>query len=247
MRRLGVSLAILLGFWQGAASFAGVSQNLLPTPWQVAVAFVGHWEALLREGLVTATTSLLGIVCGGCVAVASASLIVVSRPARAVLEPLLVVSQTFPLQALAPPLILWFGFGLPARVITSALICFFPLAISTLYGLRSLDRDLCEYAAGLGATRLQRFAKFQFPAALPAMASGLKVAATLSVVGTVVGEFVSAREGLGRVILFAQRTYETEMMFAALLALSAIGVVLYTAAAGIEVLLSRARRTRREG
>jgi NitT/TauT family transport system permease protein len=149
--------------------------------------------------------------------------------------------------AIAPILIVWFGFGPEPKVILAVLIAFFPVVISGVAGLRSIDPELLELSSTMGASRWQTFRKLRFPASLPHLFAGLKVAATLAVVGAVVGEFVGADKGLGYVLLLASGNLNAPLLFADLILMSVIGIALFVAVEVAEALLIPWHASRRSG
>jgi NitT/TauT family transport system permease protein len=157
-----------------------------------------------------------------------------SRTVERLVAPYIVASQSIPIVAIAPLLVIWFGAGATSKIIVSALIVFFPILISSIAGLRSAEPDLLDLMRSLEATRWQTFAKLELPAAMPMIVSGLKVGATLSVIGAVVGEFVGADRGLGFLVKQGQGLYDTPLMFVAVLALVVIAMSLYGLVALIE-------------
>jgi NitT/TauT family transport system permease protein len=159
-----------------------------------------------------------------------------------VLTPYIVASQSVPIVAIAPLLVIWFGSGLRSKVLICALIVFFPILINSVLGLRSVEPDLRDLLRSLKASRWQTFTKLELPAALPILLGGLKVGATLSVIGAVVGEFVGADRGLGFLINFAKGQYDTALVFVAVIALVLIALGLYGVVTVLERVLLRGRR-----
>ncbi|WP_369824575.1 ABC transporter permease [Cellulosimicrobium sp. CUA-896] len=151
--------------------------------------------------------------------------------------PLILFAQVIPKIAIAPILVVWFGFGLTPKIVLAVLIAFFPVVVSAVAGLRSTDPELLELSATMGASRWKTFRKIRFPGALPQLMSGLKVAVTLAVVGAVVGEFVGADRGLGYVLLLASGNLDAPLLFADLILMSLIGVVLFLLVELLERLL----------
>ena len=156
-----------------------------------------------------------------------AVVMVYSLTVERTLYPLLLFAQVIPKIAIAPLFVVWLGFGLSPKVVVAVLMAFFPVVISSVAGLRSVDPEMLELAATMGSGPMQTFGKIRFPAALPQLFSGLKVAATLAVTGAVVGEFVGANKGLGYVILQANGNVDTPMLFAGLIVMSVLGVALF--------------------
>jgi NitT/TauT family transport system permease protein len=166
---------------------------------------------------------LLALVVGGALAI----IIVYYPPFEATVAPWIVVSQVIPKVALGPLFVIWLGFGLLPKVIIAFLIAFFPILIDTVVGLRSVERDSIFLLRAMGANRWKIFRYLLLPNALPNVFAGMKVAITLATVGAIVGEFVGANEGLGYVILFANGTMDTSLLFSALVVLSVLAFILY--------------------
>jgi NitT/TauT family transport system permease protein len=146
---------------------------------------------------------------------------------RAILNPYILASQAMPKLALAPIMVIWLGFGIAPKVVITALICFFPLLENTIIGLTSANPYQLELFRALTASRWQTFSKLRIPNALPVIFAGLRVAITLAVVGAVVGEYVGANRGLGALVIATQGNFDTPLMFAVFVYLTAVGIVLY--------------------
>jgi NitT/TauT family transport system permease protein len=141
--------------------------------------------------------------------------------------PLLLVAQLVPKVAIAPILLIWFGYGLLPKILIAFLVAFFPIVVNVASGLAAVERELLDLGHSLEATRWQIFWKFRMPTALPELFSGMKIAITLAVIGAIIGEFVGGNRGLGYLILIANQDLDTPLAFAALLILSVVGIVLY--------------------
>jgi len=226
-------LAALIGVWQIAAS-AGVLASLLdlpdflvPSPAEIASSL---WEsrALLAENAwVTLKEIVLGL---GCALVAGVGLAVamhLSATLRHALYPLLVASQTIPILAIAPVLLVWLGFGIGPKLAVVALICFFPIAVNTLDGLRSVDQEAIKMMRTLDASRRQILWRVEAPTALPYFFSGARIAFVIAPIGALFGEWVGANSGLGHLILQDNGQYETARIFAAVAILSAMALALF--------------------
>jgi len=229
---------LLLGWWLLAES-GRYAAFIVPSPASVAARWwrLAEDGSLLRHTAVTLREVLSGLVIGVVVAFWLGYLIAKSRVAAYVLTPYLVALQAVPIVAIAPLLIIWFGAGIASKVIICALLVFFPMLVNTVLGVRSIPVDLRDLLRSLEATPLQTFWHLEMPAALPILIGGLKVSATLSVIGAVVGEFVSASAGLGYLINFGRGTYDTPLVIAAVLTLTALALLLYGLAAWLEVVL----------
>jgi ABC-type nitrate/sulfonate/bicarbonate transport system permease component len=228
-----VLIAVLLVAWELAAQWDLISNALniqdflVPAPHDIARSLWDDRSLLLSNGWVTLKEVLLGFVIAAVAGIAFALLIHLSDTARRAVYPLLIGSQTIPIVILAPILVVWFGFGLTPKLVIVALICFFPITVNTLDGLRSVDPDLTKMLRALGAGRLQRLWRAELPAALPFAFSGARVAITVSVIGAVFAEYVGSSDGLGHLINQAQAQLLTARSFAAVVVLSAMAVGLF--------------------
>jgi NitT/TauT family transport system permease protein len=225
-----VSLAGFLGAWQAIVLAGGYPPFILPGPASVAARFVQAWaDGTIAPHLATTLVEiLLGFAVGGVVALLVGVLLARSRLAERLLSPYLVAAQATPVLALAPLIALWFGSGLLSKVIICALIVFFPVAVATMVGVRSVDPRLVEMARSFRATRWQLISKLEVPAALPAILGGMRVGVTLAVIGAIVGEWAGAERGLGVLINLARGSlFDIPLMFAALLTIALLGIVLY--------------------
>ncbi len=216
-----------LAVWEVGTRLFGVPNYLLPAPSKIAVSFAEHGALLLKHGWVTTIEIVLGYLLSIVVGVPLA-LAIFMWPAfsRSVL-PLLVSSQAMPKVAVAPLLLVWFGFGLLPKVLIAFLIAFFPIVISTAVGLASIEQEKIHLARSMGLGTTATFFKIRLPSALPSIFGGLKISITLAVVGAVVGEFVGGDAGLGYLLMVANGSMDTPLLFAGLIALTAQGVVLY--------------------
>ncbi|GAA2224666.1 ABC transporter permease [Promicromonospora sukumoe] len=235
-RPVAVLLA-LFGVWWFVAWRELVPAYLVPAPGAVAETMIAEWPMLLEHTWVTTLETILGFVLAAVIGVATAVLLVYSRTAEKSLYPLILFAQVIPKIAIAPILVVWFGFGMTPKIVLAVLIAFFPVVVSAVAGLRSVDPELLEMSATMGASRWKTFRKIRFPGALPQLMSGLKVAVTLAVVGAVVGEFVGADRGLGYVLLLASGNLDAPLLFADLILMSLIGVVLFVLVEVLERLL----------
>jgi putative hydroxymethylpyrimidine transport system permease protein len=222
-----VAAAGLVLLWQAFVWLTGVPHFLLPSPWRVAQALVARADALAGHRLVTATEILAGLVLGSLLGGAMALTLSAWRGGRRWLLPLLLMSQAVPVFAIAPLLTLWFGFGLASKVAMATLIIFFPVATAFYDGLRRTEPGLLDLAATMGAGGAAVLWRVRVPAALPSLASGLRVAAAVAPIGAVVGEWVGASAGLGYMMLHANGRSQTDVMFAALLVLALMALALW--------------------
>jgi NitT/TauT family transport system permease protein len=224
------SLAVFVLVWQLIVFVSGFKPFILPGPLSVAQAFVRAWTdgTMLPNVAATLTEVLLGFALGASVALAVGIALARSRLAERLLSPYLVAAQATPVLALAPLIALWFGAGLLPKLVITTLIVFFPVAVATMVGIRSVDPRLLEMARSFRASPWQTITRVEVPAAAPVILGAMRVGVTLAVVGAVVGEWTSPDQGIGVLINIARASlFDTPLMFAALLQLAIIGVALY--------------------
>lgn len=219
--------ALALAVWQAVCVLASLPTAVLPTPWQVLQAALQFWPALLQDGWVTFKATLYGFVLALLLGIPLAVTVSTFRWINLMFYPLLVALQSVPKVALAPLLLVWLGTGMESKLAIAWLVAFFPIVVDTAAGLQSTPKELLELARSLRASPWQLFAKVRFPAALPFVVTGAKVAVTLAVIGAVIGEFVGSSEGLGFLLLSATSQINTPLAFAALFALSVLGMATY--------------------
>lgn len=224
-----VSLAAALLLWWLIARLADLPAFILPSPAEVAVRF---WKALLDGSLLSNTLAtlaevLLGLLAGTLLAVALAYAVAKSRWFDQLVSPFLVASQAIPIVAIAPLLIIWLGPGMASKVLICGLIVFFPVLVNTVVGLRAVPRPLHDLMGSLRASPLQTLRFLELPAALPILLGGLRIGATLSVIGAIVGELVGSNRGLGFLINVARGQYDTALVFVAVFMLIALALILY--------------------
>ena len=226
-------LAVLV-LWQIATVIWQIQPWLLPAP--AAIARAG-WEAraiLAPHIWQTAQETLWGFAVALAVGLTLGVIIDRSTLARDALYPILVVSQTIPTIAIAPLLVISFGYGIWPKIIVVGLICFFPIVVSTADGLRAADPEMVALLRTMGASRRDQFTKVRLPAALPAVFSGIKIAITYSVVGAILGEWVGASRGLGVFMLRATNSFRTDWVFASIAITAVLSIALFTVVAAIE-------------
>lgn len=224
-----VSILIVLVIWEALVLIFRFPPFILPSPEQV---FVRFWMAmldgtLLRNTGYTLLEVLLGLASGTLLATVLGYLLARSRMVERMLSPLLVSSQAIPTVAIAPLLVIWFGPGIFSKILICALIVFFPVLVNTIVGLRAVPESLKDVMKSMRATPVQMLRYLEIPAALPVFLGGLRIGATLSVIGAVVGEFVGANHGLGFLVNVARGQYDTALVFAAVFTLVILAVALY--------------------
>nr|WP_230424135.1 ABC transporter permease [Streptomyces radicis] len=241
-------LALLVVAWFAVTATELVEPYIIPSPGDTWQAFADYPDYLWEHTLVTTGETIAGFAIAGVVGVLFAVLMVYSSTLEKTFYPLILFAQVIPKIAIAPLFVVWLGFGASPKILVAVLMAFFPVVISGISGLRSVDPELLELTSTMGASPVKTFWKVRFPAALPELLSGLKVAATLAVTGAVVGEFVGANSGLGYVILQANGNLDTAMLFAALIIMSILGILLFAVIQVAEMFLipwHASRRNRR--
>ena len=229
-------LAFLLA-WQIFVVAWKMPPYLLPSPVAIGQAFINELPELMRHGWVTIYEMLAGYALAVGVAIPLAIAITSSARFNEFVMPTMLFFQIVPKVAIAPLFLVWFGVGPTPKILVAFLISFFPIVIDAAVGLRSMSTEMADLARSMGASRLQVFTRFRLPTSLPYLFSGLKVAATLAIAGTVVGEFVGADKGLGYLLLVTNSNMQTALMFATIVALTIIGLVFYYLVELIEGLL----------
>jgi putative hydroxymethylpyrimidine transport system permease protein len=235
-----VIVVVLLGLWQLAASLdvianaLNIEPFLVPSPSEIAQSLWADRSLLLDNGWVTLQEVLAGFALSVVAGVAFAVVLHLSPMLRRAFYPLLIASQTVPIVVIAPILVVWLGFGIGPKLVIIALICFFPITVNTLDGLRSVDPDLLKMMRTLDASRLQTFRRVEGPSALPYFFSGAKIAVAVAVIGAVFGEWAGSSSGLGHLIQQASAQLQTARTFAAVVVLSALAIVLFGLLAVIE-------------
>lgn len=222
-----VGIVAFLLAWQFVVFAWKMPPYLLPSPVAVAQTFVNELPDLLRHGWVTTYEMLAGYALAVSVAIPLAIAITSSARFNEFVMPTMLFFQIVPKVAIAPLFLVWFGVGATPKILVAFLISFFPIVIDAAVGLRSMSTEMADLARSMGSTRLQVFTRFRLPTSLPYLFSGLKVAATLAIAGTVVGEFVGADKGLGYLLLVTNSNMQTSLMFATIVALTIIGLVFY--------------------
>ncbi|MEM6284994.1 MAG: ABC transporter permease [Chloroflexota bacterium] len=233
-----ITFAIIISVWQVVAALEIYPSFLLPPPADVIEKFyevtIGGGRVSLWVHLWATLQAVLGGLLTGLIAAVVLGYMIAKIPLlEDFLSPIVVAFQATPVVAYAPLLVIWFGSGIESKVITSALIVFFPTLMNTIVGVRSVPKSLTDLMRSLNATPRQMMLKLEIPAAAPVLIGGLKVSATLAVIGAVVGEFVSAKAGLGFLINIGRNQYDMPLVIVAVLTLTLMALVLY----GLVVLL----------
>jgi putative hydroxymethylpyrimidine transport system permease protein len=227
----------LIGIWQLAVErhAFGIEPFLVPSPSEIAQALWEDRGLLADNAWVTLQEVVLGFACALAAGLAFALALHLSETLRRAFYPLLVASQTVPVIAVAPIFVLWFGFGISKTLMIIALICFFPITVNTLDGLRSVDADAVKMMRTLDASRLAILRRVEAPTALPYTFSGAKIAVSIAVIGAIFGEWSGATNGLGVIMIQANAQFLVPRLFAAVVVLSAMAIALF----GLLTLLER--------
>lgn len=228
-----VTLAALFGAWQLAASTGATADAfnlepfLVPSPAEIATSLWENRSLLAENAWVTLQEILLGFLIGLAAGLGFAVLLRLSQTLRRAVYPLIVASQTIPIVVFAPILVVWFGFGIGPKLAVVALLCFFPIAVATADGLRSVDPEATKMMRSLDASRWQILRRVEAPSALPFFFSGARIAVVFAPIGAVFGEWVGSNSGLGHMILIDNGQLETARTFAAAFVLAAIALALF--------------------
>jgi putative hydroxymethylpyrimidine transport system permease protein len=225
-------IALLLGLWQVASSTGAIADALsledflVPSPAEIASSLWENRDLLAEDAWVTLKEILLGILCALVIGVCFAVLMHRWQVVRDAAYPLIVASQTIPIVVISPILLVWFGYGITPKIVVITLICFFPITVNALDGLRSVDPEAVKMMRSLNASRWQRFWRVEAPAALPSLFTGIKISVVVAPIAAVFAEWVGADAGLGRSIQSDLANYQVANMFAAVVVLSMLALVL---------------------
>lgn len=228
---------LVLGAWQLATSVLTIQSWLLPSPLEILQTFGANWGLLRDNTGPTLEETVVGFGVALTFAVVLAVVIDASRLLESALYPWLIASQTVPIIAIAPVLVVWFGYTMTPKIIVVALVAFFPIVVNTVDGLKSADPDLINLLRVMGAGRFWIFRHARFPNAMPQMFSGIRIGITLSVIGAILGEWVGASEGLGFVMIQAINQFQTALIFDGILILAVMGVGLFLVVTVLERVL----------
>ncbi len=230
-------LLTFVGFlviWEAAVRVGDVKAYLLPAPTAIVLRIVEDRSVIFDNLKVTLTEMLLGFISAAIVAFFAGTAVSFSTALRRTIYPLIVASQTVPIIAIAPLLIIWFGYNIWPRVIVTALVSFFPLTVNVVAGFTSIEPELVVFFRSLNAGRLALFFKLAVPSALPFIFSGLRITAVLAVIGATVSEWIGADKGLGHLIAHDTAELDTVRVFACIAVLSALGMMLFATVVVVE-------------
>lgn len=236
-----IFIAFLLFIWELIVRLADIPHWLLPTPSGILTEGIRSYETFMPHAFATVKLALLGLTISICCGLAVAVLLHRFSFIRELFYPILIMSQNIPILVLAPLLIIWFGFGLLPKLIIICLVCFFPIVIAAMDGFRQTSPELKHYFEMIGATKAQTFWKLEWPFAYPSIFSGIKIAATYSVMGAVIAEWLGAKKGIGVYMTLAQSSFRTDRVFVAILAIICLSLVLFSAIRLLEKLIVKGR------
>ncbi|ABO51707.1 binding-protein-dependent transport systems inner membrane component [Desulforamulus reducens MI-1] len=223
----GLTLFMLLVLWELGVKVSKVEAWILPGPSQIVTSLWQVRELLWQHGVQTIYETFLGFSLAIIVGIALATVIDWSETLRKAIYPLLIISQTIPIIAVAPLLIIWFGYGLLPKILVVALVCFFPITINLADGYRLVDREMIRLMSAMGAGPGRIFTMVKLPAALPFFFSGLRIAGTYSVMGAVIGEWLGASKGLGIFMTRSSQSYLTDRVFAAIILITCLSLLIF--------------------
>jgi NitT/TauT family transport system permease protein len=236
-QRILLSFLLLFLLWEGAVRLFRVPTYLLPPPSEILVDFLGRWNRVMQNTLITTQEIVAGYLTAVLVSIPLALMIAYSRFLEETVYPLIVFFQIVPKIAIAPLFIIWFGFGFTPKLLLVFLLSFFPIVVSSIAGFKSVDAEILDLARSTGASPWMMFRKIRLPYALPSIFTGLKVAAALSATAAVVAEFVASDKGLGYLLLEFNGNLNTSMVFATIMVLSIVGLLVYYVVELIERIL----------
>ncbi len=222
-----IAVLVFIALWEFIVDTREIQAYILPAPSMIIQDIIDNFDLLVSYSLVTAWEILLGFLLAVVIGIPIGMAIYYSGLMERIIYPFLVISQTIPKIALAPLLVLWFGWGIMPKIVVAFLIAFFPIVVDTVVGLKNTEPEMILLVRSMGADKLQTFFKISLPTALPNIFGALKVASTLAVVGAVVGEFVASDAGLGYLLVVSQGYLDTTMMFAGIFFLSMLGIIFF--------------------
>ena len=235
------AVILFLAVWQIAVPLFHIEKWILPSPADITKEALAQAASLTEHTWATVQLTLLGFFIGTVVGLLTAMLLHLVPFLKSALYPLLILSQNIPTIALAPLLMIWFGFGLLPKIIVITLVCFFPVAVSTMDGLTQTDRGMMNYMRMAEASKAQIFRKLEVPHALPSVFSGVKIAATYSVMGAVIAEWIGTDRGIGYYMMLQKSAYRTDRVFVAMAIIVLLSLLLFALIALLEKILVRWR------
>jgi ABC-type nitrate/sulfonate/bicarbonate transport system permease component len=227
-------VAVFLAAWELYARASGVSPFVLPSPLRVLESLWLFRDQAIRHAVPTIIETLVGF--GVSIAAAIGAAVVMDRfpIVRRALAPLMIGSQTIPIVAIAPLIVVWFGFGLAPKILVVVLVTFFPITVALLDGFASTPAEATDLMRSFGASGGQTFRKLRWPSGLPALFTGLRISATYAVIAAVIAEYVGATEGLGIWMVLSQRSFRTDLVFGAILLTAVLSIALFALVVAVE-------------
>lgn len=229
-------LAILI-IWEAMVNLGIVERYILPSPTDILNALISNGTDIMIHAATTFFEGIAGLLVAVCLSLIMAIVMDLFPVVKKAIYPVLVMSQTVPIIVIAPLLAMWFGFGIAPKIFVVVLVCFFPITVSLIEGLQSVDGELINLVRSMGAQKRQIFTKIKFPSALPYFFSGLKIAATYSIMGAVIGEWLGGKAGLGVYMLRARHAFALDLVFASILVIVVLSIGLFYVIAGIQRVL----------
>lgn len=229
-----IFILLIITVWQLFVSMGWVERYILPAPTDITNALIRNWSDIIMHTGVTFFEGIIGLLVAVffsfVVAIIMDQFIIVKKA----VYPTLVISQTVPIIIIAPLLAMWFGFGIAPKIFVVVLVCFFPITVNLIEGLQSVDKELIDLVRSMGARKIQIFTKIKFPYALPYFFSGLKIAATYSIMGAVIGEWLGGKTGLGVFMLRARHAFALDLVFASILVIVILSIGVFYGIAMIQ-------------
>ena len=217
---------VLLLIWEAVSRSGIFPPFVLPSPSSIILSLITDFTSMQYDILITLYEALAGFIIAIALSVIIAAAMDSIIGLKKTLYPLLIISQTVPIIIIAPLFIIWFGYGYTPKVVIVTLICFFPITISLLQGLATVDRELIDLLRSMGSNKLQIYKFVKIPSAMPGFFSGLKIAATYSIMGATIGEWVGGKSGLGVYMIRAKQSFETDRVFAAIIIITILSILL---------------------
>ncbi|WP_117161636.1 ABC transporter permease [Paraliobacillus sp. X-1268] len=236
-----IVIAVLIVLWETISHLFDIPAWLLPAPTVIVQEGIAGWSGYQHHLISTTKLSVIGFAIGVSVGLMVAISLHILPTFKKAFYPLLILSQNIPIIVLAPLLVIWFGFGVMPKLIVITLVCFFPIAVSTLDGFRQTSHELLHYMQMAGASKRQIFTKLELPHALPSVFSGLKIAATYSVMGAVISEWLGANQGIGVYMTLAQSSFRTDRVFVAIFFIMLLCMLFFGIIVGLEKIFIKGR------
>lgn len=233
-----IFLLLLLILWELYIDISQINQNILPKPTRIISSLFDNWDIISSHALITLQEALAGLFIAILLGLMIAIIVDSHSLLRKILYPLLISSQTIPFVALAPLLLIWFGFGLTPKIIMVVLFCFFPIALSTISGFAHIDDQFIKLFQSMNATRWQILKIVKIPGSIPSFFAGVRIASVYAVTGAIIGEFVGAESGLGIYMRLMANSRATSNLFAAILVTIVLSLILFTLVNILEKLIT---------